>query len=154
MESQRVENMYTILDEMSKNENKTIVAKLDVDRCKRVIQRLDSFSSDCEECEEHFVDLESHLMELHEKVDHLDEDDLKKHGQKLENISSHLKNQHKLVTSGYYMSIFISIGTSLGLVFGLVLFDNLALGLPIGMSVGLAIGVMLDENAKKKGMTL
>ncbi|PWU69080.1 glycine zipper family protein [Gracilibacillus dipsosauri] len=46
------------------------------------------------------------------------------------------------------------LGTSLGVVFGLLLFDNLALGIPIGVGLGLAIGSLLDEDAKKKGLTI
>lgn len=154
MESNRLDNLHTILDEFRNTVDDKVATKLEIDKCKRIMNRLNSFSSDCEECSQHFMDLEAYIMQLKDKVDNLTEDDFKNHQQKISSISSHLQNQHKLVTSGYYLSVYMSLGMSLGLVFGLLIFDNIALGLPLGMGVGVAIGAGLDEDAKKKGMTL
>ncbi|MFD1849431.1 hypothetical protein [Oceanobacillus bengalensis] len=154
MESQRVEKLKTILEEFRNTVDEKDARKLELGKCNRIIQKLGSFSSECEECFQHFIDLENHIIQLVDKVDELIENDVKHHKQKIDNISSHLQKQHKLVTSGYYLSIYMSIGTSLGIVFGLLIFDNIGLGLPLGMGIGVAIGAGLDADAKKKGMTL
>jgi hypothetical protein len=155
MESHRIDKLNTIFDEIQKTVDKKVATKLEIDKCRRIIQRLNSFSTDCEECYQHFIELENHLIQLAEKVEHqVEDDDFKNHKQIIANVTSHLEKQHKLVTSGYYLSVYMSIGMSIGLVFGLLIFDNLALGLPIGMGIGVAIGAGLDEDAKKKGMTL
>lgn len=154
MESNRLDNLHTILDEFRNTVDDNVAPKLEIDKCKRIMNRLNSFSSDCEECSQHFTDLETHIMEIKEKVDNFTKDDFKNHHEKITSVSSHLQNQHKLVTSGYYLSVYMSLGMSVGLLFGLLIFDNIALGLPLGMGVGVAIGAGLDEDAKKKGMTL
>ncbi|WP_420573328.1 hypothetical protein [Kordia sp.] len=58
--------------------------------------------------------------------------------------------KHKLVTKGYYMSMWMPIGMALGMPWGAA-FGNIALGLPIGLAVGLAIGTSLDSKAAKEG---
>ncbi len=154
MENHRLDTINTILDEIRNTVDDQTATKLEIDKCKRILNRLNSFSPDCEECSQHFIDLETHIMELKEKGDNLTKEDSKNHHEKITSISSHLQKQHKLVTSGHYLSVFMSMGMSLGVVFGLLIFDNIALGLPFGMGIGVAIGAGLDEDAKKKGRTL
>lgn len=154
MENQRVEKLTTILEELRSSVDDNVASKLDLETCNRIIQRLSSFSSDCVECDQHFIDLEKEIIQLKDKSDTLVEDNFKHQQQKIAAITSHLQNQHNLVTSGYYLSIYMSIGTSLGLVFGLLFGDNIALGLSLGMGIGVAVGVSLDADAKKKGLTL
>jgi chromosome segregation ATPase len=154
MNSQRVDKLNTILEEIKNTGDDQVAKKLELDKCKRIINRLSSFSSDCEECNQHLINFEKHIFQVNDKRDHLTESDFKQHKQTLGDVSSHLQKQHKLVTSGHYLSIYMSMGISLGVVFGLVIFDNIGLGIPIGISVGLAIGAGLDADAKKKGMII
>ncbi|WP_226376967.1 hypothetical protein [Oceanobacillus halotolerans] len=154
MEGQRVDKLNSTLEEIKSTVGEQDSKKMELDKCKRIIQKLSSFSTDCEECYRHFIDLEAHIEHLMDKKDSLVEDDFKHHKQKIGDIRSHLQKQHKLVPSGYYMSIYMSLGISLGVVLGLLIFDNIGLGLPFGISIGLAIGVGVDEDAKKKGLTL
>lgn len=154
VESQRVEDLYKSLEEIISTVDKQVVSKLEIDKCKRIINRLSSFSTECEVCYQHFTDLEKHVTTLKDKKSELTADDIKHHKQFVSNISSHLQKHHKLVPSGYYLGIYMSIGTSLGIVFGLVLFDNIALGLPLGIGIGVAIGSGLDADVKKKGLSL
>ncbi|MCA1042536.1 hypothetical protein LCM00_23895 [Bacillus infantis] len=154
MDNQRVEDLNNILEEIREKADEKTAAKLELDKCKRIIQRLNSFSTDCEKCYQHFLGLENHLIQLNGKADHLTEDEIKHHKKLIDTISSHLQKQHKLVARGYYLALYMSIGISIGTALGLVVFDNLALGLPLGMCMGIAIGTGLDEGAKKKGMTL
>ncbi|WP_229683204.1 hypothetical protein [Virgibacillus oceani] len=154
MESQRVDKLKTILEEIGNTADKQVVTKLEIEMCNRFIQRLSSFSSDCEVCYQHFITLENHIIQLKDKLDQLAENDFNYQKQTLATISSHLQKKHNLVSSGYYLSIYMSLGTSLGVVFGLLIFDNIGMGLPLGMGIGVAIGAGLDADAKKKGKTL
>lgn len=154
MEDKRVEKLKSYLAEIEKSVDNKVAAKLELELCVSIIERLDSLSADCEECKQVFHDLEDHLTQLKDNIDQIDPTDIKQHHQKISTIRSHLQNKHKLVTSGYYLSIFISIGTSVGLLFGLLIYDNVALGLPIGLGIGVAIGASLDADVKKKGLTL
>ncbi|KYG26104.1 hypothetical protein [Alkalihalobacillus trypoxylicola] len=154
MESERVENLQNIVEEMRSKVDKKTAVKFDIESFKKIVQRLSSFAPECEECRRHFVDLEEHILQMKEKGSQLSEQDSKDYRLKINHLTSHLTKKHKLITKGYYMSIYMSIGMSLGLLFGISVMDNIALGLPIGMSIGLAIGISLDTDAEKKGMVL
>ncbi len=149
-----MEKLNTILEELKNTVDEKAAKKLGLDKCKRIIEKLYSFSSDCEECDRRFNEIEKQIIQLFEKRNVLEENDFKQQKQIISSIISHLQKQHKLIPSGYYMSLFISIGSSLGVVFGFLIFDNIALGLPIGIGIGAAIGASFDEDAKKKGLTL
>ncbi|WP_238457930.1 hypothetical protein [Alkalihalobacterium alkalinitrilicum] len=154
MESRQVEKLETLLKELRNTVDEQVTKKLELEMCHRIVEKVSSFSSTCEKCDQHLMDLEKHLIQLKGEQAQLGENDFKLHKQKIEIIRSHLMKQHKLVTSGHYLSIYMSIGTSLGLVFGLVIFDNIGLGLPLGIGIGVAIGAGLDADAKKKDMVL
>ncbi|RYI26695.1 hypothetical protein EVU96_20240 [Bacillus infantis] len=154
MDNQRVDELNSFLEEIGQKADAKTAAKLELDKCKRIIQRLSSFSSDCEKCDQLFLGLENHLIRLKSKAEHLTEGEIKHHKKLIGTISSHLQKQHKVVTQGYYLALYMSIGISIGTAIGLVVFDNLVLGLPLGMCIGIAIGTGLDEDAKKKGLTL
>lgn len=154
MNTQRIEELKILVDELAERGGEKTAAKLELDKCKRIFERLASFAPECVECGHYLDELENHMVQLKDKVDHLTKDEIKQHRLMVVKISSHLQKQHKLVESGYYMSIYMSLGLSLGVVFGLLLFDNIGLGLAMGIGVGLAIGVGKDEDAKKKGLTI
>ncbi|MCT1904864.1 hypothetical protein [Oceanobacillus sojae] len=153
MVSQRADKLTTKIEDLRNSLGEKIAAKLELDKCNRLVQRLHKLSSECEKCYQYFIDFEKHITELTDKSDQLTKNDFKQHSQKLENISAHLLKEHKLVSKDYYLSIYMSLGLTIGLIFGL-LFDNLALGLPIGLGIGVAIGAGLDADVKKKGKTL
>jgi hypothetical protein len=129
-------------------------SKFELDKLGRVLERLYSFSSECEECGQKLLEAEGQVVNLNENLNNLENIDYKEYRKVLDNAVQHLQQQHKLIINGYYMSIYMSIGMSLGLVFGLTIFDNIGLGLPIGMAIGMAIGTGLDADAKKKGKTI
>ncbi|WP_257391520.1 hypothetical protein [Cytobacillus gottheilii] len=151
-----VNKIQSDIEELKNRVGEKNAAKLELDKCMRIIKRLEEFSANCEECHQYVNDLESHFIKLlnQTKTEELTQQDIKLHRKITANITSHLINKHKLVTSGYYMSVYLSLGLSLGMVFGLLLFDNMPLGLPIGMGIGVAIGSGLDTDAKKKGKVL
>ncbi len=128
--------------------------QLNVDQLIRIVDRLETFSGDCKECEKYIRECSSHFENLkNHYVEHV-EIDFKGHQKKVNELIAHLQNQHKLLSEGYYLSIYMSIGMSLGLVFGIIFSDNLALGLSFGLGIGVAIGASLDADAKKKGLTI
>ncbi|WP_246879967.1 hypothetical protein [Bacillus suaedae] len=153
MDNQRIDRLNNIIEELQITVDKKTARKLELDKCKSLIQRLNSFSAGCEECDNYLIDFEKWMIELSEKENLLDGEAFKHHKQIVSESSSHLQKNHKLVPEGYYLSIYMSIGTSIGLVLGLLIFNNIGLGLPIGIGIGVAIGAGLDADAKKKGLT-
>ncbi len=133
---------------------KQLVTKLQLNKCARIIEQLNTYSHDCKECQQLILQLESHLHELKNHLNNQGEIDDKIHKQTINQMVSHLEKKHNLISEGYYISIFLSIGICLGMVFGLTIFDDIALGLPIGLGIGIAIGTGLDADAKKKGKTI
>jgi hypothetical protein len=134
--------------------SKQTTTKLDLDKCERIVERLESFSASCEGCQQHLLEVKNHFTLLEVNVERIEETTFKQHRQLINHIISHLQKKHKLIAEGYYLAIFMSIGMSIGVAFGLTIFDNIGLGIPIGMCFGLAIGAGLDADAKKKGNTI
>lgn len=154
MESKRVDRLITRLNDYRNTVDEKVGTKLELEKCERMIQKLSALSSNCEGCKQHFVEMEDHIIHLKEQSEQHVEVDYKLHKQKIDTISSHLLKKHKLVPTGYYLSVYMSFGLSLGVVFGLLIFDNIALGISLGIAVGVAIGAGLDAGAKNKGMIL
>ncbi|HZH58478.1 MAG TPA: hypothetical protein VEY70_02650 [Metabacillus sp.] len=124
-----------------KGENyKKISLVLNLDKCARLVEKLDSLATTCKECEQFLLEFKEHFIHLNANKDKIDKIMVKKHKQLLYQTELHLKKKHKSVPEGYYFGTYMSLGMSLGIIFGLTLFDNIALGLPIGLSIGIAIG--------------
>ncbi|MBM7602825.1 putative membrane protein YccC [Metabacillus crassostreae] len=151
---QHVEKIKAILNELKRIDNKKINTRLDLNKCERVIDKLGTLASNCQECEQQLVEFENHYNHILENNNQLQESDYKHHKKLIRAAYSHLQKNHKLLPEGYYLSLFLSVGMSIGVMFGLTIFDNIALGLPIGMCMGIAIGAGLDADAKKNGKTI
>lgn len=143
-----VEYIKTIIKELRSSVDEATVKKLDLDKSERVVDRLGSFSDGCKECQQQLLELKSHFAKLQEEIQATT---VKEHNKFINDISSHLQKQHKLVAEGTYLAIYLSIGMSIGMALGLTIFDNIGLGMSLGMSMGLALGIGLDADAKKKG---
>lgn len=152
MESQKNDAIGQKIEEIKVQIDGKRAKALELDLLIRIASRLQSF--DCAECTSHLANLEEYVRYLHENVNAMDDQEVKKHQKKMGEIKTHLQKKHGLVEEGYYLSIYMSLGMSIGLVFGLTIFDNLALGLPIGMAIGVAVGSGMDADNKKKGKTL
>lgn len=154
MNNERSEKIYKDLVELKSNVEPKVSQKLDLDKCERVLKGLDSFSLDCEECSQLLMTFENHLIHLGENEQPFQKSNFRKHHHTMTNFISHLEKEHKLVSDGTNLSLYMSLGMGVGVVFGLLLLDNLALGISFGFSIGIAIGIGLDEDAKKKGRTI
>lgn len=154
MENNLDKELLKELEELKTSIDIQTAKKLNLDLLQRIIKRLGEFSPECDECSQSLNVLEEYIKLLKDKKGQFDKNDLKQNSIKLNSITSHFQKQHKLVTEGYYLSIFMCLGMSIGLVFGLTIFDNIALGLPIGIGIGVAIGSGMDADAKKKGMVI
>ncbi|MCM3634702.1 hypothetical protein [Paenibacillus camelliae] len=154
MDQQRMDNLKAIVYELSHQVDEPVAAKLELERCHRIIEKLSSFAPVCEVCVQQLIELENHFVHRRDQLAQLSSADVSVHKQLIDSIKSHLMKQHKMVTSGLYLSIYMSLGTSLGVVFGLLVFDNIGLGLPLGIGVGVAIGAALDADAKKKDLVI
>src|SRR5699024_10644623 len=130
------------------------IAKLELDKYLRIVEKMDTFCADCEDCDRYLNELEMYVEELSNRMNQLYKEDYADNQKQVQELTSHLQKTHHLIPENYYMSIFMSLGMGVGLPFGLLLFDNIALGLPIGMIFGIAIGVGMDADAMKKGKTI
>jgi len=126
MDNERANQLHAMLKEFRNTVDGQLDKKLDLEKCSRIIEKLGTFATECEECTQHLFDLENHFTQLNGHSTQLSDGDFQQHKQVIEHTSSHLMKQHNLVHSGIYTGIFMSLGTSLGIVFGLLIFDNLA----------------------------
>ncbi|GAB2546502.1 hypothetical protein [Gracilibacillus alcaliphilus] len=154
MESQRVDKLHAILEEISQIVDEEVAIKLELDKCNQILQKLERFSSECVECDQYLVEFERHILQLNRQLDQLTSEDIKDHKQKMNHIRSHLIQQHELIRSGFYLSIHVSLGICLGFVFGLFLLHDIERGLAIGVGLGVAVGMWLETASKNKGHIL
>jgi hypothetical protein len=162
METRSVDHLIGCIEGLKGKFSKTTVKILDLNLVVRLVKRLDSFSSECEECRLCLDDIRTQITKLEETRGEPAKEEFRAFHTKINSITSHLQNNHGLVTEGYYtgvyMSTYLVFGMSIGLVFGISVFDNISLGLPIGMGLGIALGAAIgsakDEEAKKKGRVI
>jgi hypothetical protein len=162
MENQSSETLIVEIEKLTGKFSKTTAKMLGLDLTVRLVKRLDSFSSECEECRLFLNDIREFITKLERIQGEPTKEDCKAYKAKVNAVTSHLQKKHGLVTDGYYtgmyMSTYMLFGVSLGLVFGLTVYNNISLGLPIGIGVGMALGVAIgsgkDAEAKKKGQVI
>ncbi|SER87990.1 hypothetical protein [Pedobacter rhizosphaerae] len=61
-----------------------------------------------------------------------------------------VRKKFKLVSKGYYLSIFLPVGIMLGIILSLLL-SNILLTFPLAVIVGFLTGKLLDNSAKSSG---
>ena len=135
-------------DTLSKKDYK----KYKLDLLLRVAKRVDSFSSECGECQLFQQEITSLTQEL-QNLFLMSKEQRKSHSKKINKIIKHLQKSHKLVTEGQNIGIWIAIGAGIGVAIGAGL-DNVGTGIPIGIGISVAIGAYLDNKAKKEGKVI
>lgn len=78
----------------------------------------------------------------------------------LTDFKEYLKENHSLITSGYYSSIGVSMGAAFGVVAGVLIGERfersqgIALGISFGILIGLFIGRYMDNMAAAEGKVI
>ena len=132
-------------DTLPKKEQK----KYKLDLLLRVARRVADFSDECGQCQLFQPDITTLAQDLGNLVQMPDKARRKHHLKKIDHIVKHLQSQHKLVTQGHHVGLWIAIGSGIGVALGAGM-DNVGGGIPIGMAIGVAIGLALDAKAKKE----
>ena len=138
-------------DTLGKKDSK----KYKLDLLLRIVRRVDDFSSYCGECQL----FQQEITKLTQDLDYLlqmpnpNKEARKSYNRTINSMVKHLQKQHKLVSAGQNIGIWMAIGTGLGVAIGAAL-DNPAIGTPIGIGIGFAIGSYLDKKAKEEGKVI
>jgi uncharacterized membrane protein YccC len=154
MDNELLQQLLKKLAEFKQGLEVKQVKRFQIELLEHAINRLGSYSQDCKECEKHLEELNKHLEKLTNQNGQFEKSDWKEHRQLLNAVTAHLQKEHKLVTPGYYMTLYMAIGMSLGPAFALLISWDLAMGLSLGILFGVVTGMMMDENAKKKGLVI
>lgn len=138
----RIESAEESLDEGGKKKYNTALLK-------RIALRVQSFNTECVECEGY----KNALTELSEKLSthvSLTKDDEKAYHRKITDMTLHMQSRHRLFIEGQNLVIYLPVGAGFGILLG-VLLGNVALGIPIGAGLGMTLGIILDTKARKSG---
>ncbi|HEY5582967.1 MAG TPA: hypothetical protein VIK78_00535 [Ruminiclostridium sp.] len=133
--------------------NEKKIKYYNLDLLVRIINRLVSFSDNCEECLSFLNSLEPYIDSIEVNADKQKD---KTYHVYLNSIISHLQLKHKLVTDNYYTMVCLPLGMVFGSAFSAIgSFKGMSSGgIGIGLCLGVAIGSGMDANAKKKGSVI
>jgi len=135
-------------DTFSKKEAK----KYKLDYLLRIAGRTDQFSEECGSCQIFQQQITQQLQDLG-NLSLLSKGVRQNYGKFIKSMVKHLQQEHKLVTKGQYIGIWMAIGTGIGVAIGAGM-DNVGGGMPIGIGIGIAVGAYLDSKAKKEGRVI
>lgn len=136
------------------------VKRYNLDLTEKIIGRLASFAGECEKCRKSLCELEAAVSMLSRSPDKPGKADTAEYFKQIQTVTNHLQQQHKLVTDGYYTSVYMSFGVAIGLALGVAFSQAIkntafiGIGLPIGIAIGMAIGTSMDAQAKKNGLVI
>ena len=70
----------------------------------------------------------------------------------LKEFKEYLKENHSLISAGYYTNIAMSTGITFGVVLGVLIGERFekSLGLAVGISIGMIIGLIIGRNLDSK----
>jgi hypothetical protein len=138
------------LDEKTTSFDESLHKKVETAYFKRLLDKMATHAASPEALEELQRQMDEFVQAI-PTITGFDDKAIRKDFYKKKNkIKSTATSKHKLVSKGYYMSIWMALGMALGMPWG-VAFGNIALGLPIGLALGVAIGTSLDSKAAKEG---
>ena len=122
----------------------------------RIVKRLNSFSDTCDACRESTRNLKVFTDKMDTSWESFNKTDFKPYHIALKYCISHLEKNHKLVTEGYYASLYMAIFMPIGIAMGIAFNASwgIAIGVAVGMCIGLAVGSGMDADAKKKGQVI
>ena len=123
--------------------------KYKLDLLLRVAKRIADFSFECGGCQLSQQEITTLTQDLGNLVQMPDKGGRKRYLKKINRIVKHLQSEHKLVTQGQNVGLWIAIGSGIGVALGAGM-DNVGGGIPIGIAIGTAVGIALDAKAKRE----
>lgn len=147
------EEMLQKLTEKTTTFDETLHKKVETSYFKLLLEKMATHAASPETLEKFQTQMETYLIAIPTKVEFEDKEIRRNFTKKKAAIKNQAIMKHKIVTKGYYMSMWMPLGMALGMPWGVAL-GNIALGLPIGLAVGLAIGSWLDSKAAKEGRVI
>ena len=131
------------------NLSKKEAKKYKLDLLLRVAKRVADFSPECGGCQLSQQEITTLTQDLGNLLQMPDKGGRRRYLKKINRIVKHLQSEHKLVTRGQNVGLWIAIGSGIGVALGAGM-DNVGGGIPIGIAIGTAIGIALDAKAKKE----
>jgi len=141
-----------VINSFKETFSKKEAKKYKLDLLLRVAGRVADFSAECGRCQIFQQDITQLIQDLG-NVSLLAKEARRGYGRTIKNIVKHLQHEHKLVTRGQNVGLWISIGTGIGVAIGAGM-DSVGGGIPIGIAIGVVIGGYLDSKAKKEGRVI
>jgi hypothetical protein len=132
-------------DSLTKKEQK----KYKLDLLLRVARRIADFSPECGQCQLFQQEITTLTQDLGNLIQMPDKARRKSYLKTINHVVKHLQSQHKLVTQGHHVGLWVAIGTAIGVALGAGM-ENVGAGIPIGTAIGVAVGMALDAKAKKE----
>ena len=131
------------------NLSKREAKKYKLDLLLRVARRVADFSPECGHCQLFQPEITTLTQDLGNLIQMPDKAGRKRYRKKITHMVKHLQSEHKLITQGHHVGLWISIGTAIGVAIGAGM-GNVGGGIPIGLAIGTAVGIALDAKAKKE----
>ena len=131
------------------NLNKKEAKKYKLDLLLRVAKRVADFSAECGHCQMFQPEITTLTQDLGNLIQMPDKAGRKRYLKKINKTVKHLQSEHKLITQGQNLGLWVAIGSGIGVALGAGM-DNVGGGIPIGLAIGTAVGIALDAKAKRE----
>lgn len=138
------------IEEISASKKDTQNIVMDFPLFDRMVSRMNKTSKDCSQCKEYLENLKPHFEEIKESGGITDRSMKKQHRKLRDDIVKHLKVEHSLYRSGYFMSIYMALGLAIGLATGIMTGNSISY-LIAGAAVGYVVGIVNENKVKNKG---
>ncbi len=152
MEHVAVHQLIVALDEKTGKITSRQKGKWNIGLTKRIIKKLGLYAEDCKLCSEYLFMLKKSVENIGNKT--TEEKEMIKHQILLNTIMKHLKNEHKLVSRGSFISMFLLFGCLLSILLGLIGSDQIEIWMLTGVVIGLVAGIVMERNAWKKNQLI
>lgn len=152
MEKVQVSDYLCKIERIKKSVSKTAAKRLQLNKCSKIMKKLYSLNSNCEECHNLITELDRSLTQL-DSFNISNNQTVTNFKQILYAISSHLQEEHYVKSPIYYLKAMLPFGVVLGILIGIFIFELVWFGLLIGMAIGISLGVGFDAEHKRKGLT-
>jgi len=129
------ENTIRIIEEKTASFNETLHKKVETKYLKRLLEKKATHAASPDDLQEFQQQMEELVNAIPTTTGFEDKTIRYNFTKKKNKIKNTATSKHKLVTKGYYMSMWMAFGIALGMSWG-VAFGNIGFGLPIGLAIG------------------